>query len=400
MSAFKISAEDLAFRAACNAVVAENKRPLRRRIIERLAALAETSRLMAELEVEASIRGGNVFDQLMKEPRWQTLVAETVANTRDWGALPANGWWEKLLAKLPDVFASGDKPATRLVVAAVASVSVGGVGGWGGYKIADMQAGVKLKVTAEGTEIPVSLVPNKIEDVSIPVKVDLQAAPQPLVVDVSADVGDAYRKEMARIFAQLSQANTTLAELAKKPTGDAAQLAKLAEMESHLRKVSELQQKVVNDEIPQFSQQLQNVVNGGAGQRYEVTVDEGHPRILLVQSLDPAKVAYRKVNVELCLTSVTKPNGHAEVTYSIGEAGTQGSCSSKASRNEGSKLVEGVPDAVSIGDDNWMVAVHSVKRRFNGQGRATFSLRPDVPILARRPDGPQPRDVVTADTTD
>ncbi len=398
MSAYTISAYDLGFRAACNAAIAESKRPLRRRVIERLETSYETQKLIEQLGPLSSTAPGNsVFDLLAKDPRWQTLVAETVANTRGWGALPAkDGFWGKLLAILQSVIGSDDKPATRLVVAAVASASVGGLSG---YKLAELQPpdplDMKVKVTAQGTEIPVSFVlPKAVEGVSIPVRVDLQAKPQPLVVDVSADVGDAYKKEMGRIAAQLRQANATLDKLAQKPASDGAQLATLEEIASHLRDVSELQQQVVK-EIPQFSQQLQNVVAGGAGQRYEVNVDEGHPRILLVQSLHPTNLGYRKVNVELCLKSVSRPNGHAGVVYSIGEAGTQGSCSS----NPWKKLVEGVPEQVSIGVDNWMVAVHSVKRRF-GQGRATFSLRPDVPILARRPDGPEPRDAATANTTD
>ena len=66
------------------------------------------------------------------------------------------------------------------------------------------------------------------------------------------------------------------------------------------------------------------------------------------------------------------------VTYSIGVVkSAQRACSGNQN-----KLSEGQIQQWDLGKNEWTLAVHSVKRRLNGQGRATFSLRPSVPQIS------------------
>lgn len=383
MSAYRLSVHDLEFRAACNAAVAESKRPLRRRVMERLAASPDTHGLISGLLPRVSLApGGGLFELLAKEPQWQTLVAETAADTLEWNDLAERGvaFGERLHAVWRKFSQGDDQKALRYVVATVCSVVfAGSVDRATDGKVHEMVASirttligppapmdVKFQLSAEGTAIPVSFVP-VTEAASIPIKLDVQAQPRPIVVDIAAA---GYTKELAEVLHQLTQANLALADLAKKSGADASQFAKLGKMESHLRRVVDLQT---------------NMVEAGAGQRYDVTLDEDHPQTLLLQSLDPATGNYRAVDVVMCLEAVDKPNGPASARYSIGSADKAGGCSG------GQWIFEGKPQAKKTDVGDWMVAVRSVKRRLNGQGRATFSLRPDVPQL---------RKLVAADTTD
>jgi hypothetical protein len=147
----------------------------------------------------------------------------------------------------------------------------------------------------------------------------------------------------------------------KNPGVDVTQLAKsLKEIEERMGELVQLQE---------------HEVVAGAGQRYDVTVDEDRPRILLLQSIGPDAAGYHTVNVVVCLDSVETSNGTAKAHYWVGLA--DDGC--RPSR----EILEGKTQDASIGAEQWDVTVHSVKRRLNGRGRATFSLRPDVPQLRK-----------------
>ncbi len=373
MSAAEYSVNDLAFRAACNAAVPESKRPLRRRVMQRLAASPHTQALAIDLLPRVSPEPGHgLYDLLAADPRWQTLVAETVADTLGWDDLANRGisLGQRLLTILRKFFEGDAQHGARIVVA-----GLGLLGSfWLSIRIADDSlvlgpVELKLKVSAIGTvPVPATFGP------LAPVEVNVVPKPQPLVVDVrtgtqNACTANACRNELLRVVEQLGRTNQALAELAK-PGINPSQWATLGDMEGHLRNLVKLQT---------------DMVELNAGQPYDVPVDEDHPRLLLVRSLDPAAAGNDSVNVVVCLDAVEKKAGvKARAKYSIGRT-DQGGCS----RFEW--ITEGQIQSPPVGQDQWEVTVHSIKRRLNGQGRATLSLRPPVPHL---------RNVVTADTTD
>jgi hypothetical protein len=354
------SVNDLAFRAACNAATPESKHPLRRRVIARLAVAPETRALLTELQLRASSEPGRgVLDLLAVDPRWKTLVAETTADTLGWDDLAKKGgsWGQRLVTVCRKFLEGDDQHLARVAV---------GVTGLAGavllsVRIADgsMTLGpveVKLKLSADGGTIPVSFSP-RADGVSIPVELDVQTRPEPIVVDVRTG---GYKKELDVVLAQLADVRTTLVTQTNKP--DMTQLA------SHLKEIEERMGQVV--------QLQEHVVLAGAGQRYDVTVDEDRPKILLLQSLGPDATSYHAVNVVVCLDSVDTSKGAAKARYWVGPA--DGGCQS------GGQIAEGERQDASIEAQNdWDVTAHSVKRRLNGRGRATFSLRPDVPQLRK-----------------
>ena len=378
------SVNNLAFRAACNAAAAESKRPLRRRVIERLAALPDTRALISELQLRKSDAPGGLFDRLANDPCWKTLVAETTADALGWDDLASQGAsWGQRVATIWRKFMEGDdQHVARIVTATV--VSIGAV--WSGNQITDGEllrdvvlpiratlAGspeldMKFKLSVDGGTIPVSLAP-QTEGVLIPVKLEVQAKSEPIVVDVEAD---AYTKELGVVLAQLADVRTTLVTHMNKPGVDMTQLAE------HFKEIEERMGELV--------QLQEHEVVAGAGQRYDVTVDEGRHRILLLQSLGADPAGYHAVNVVVCLESVKTSNGPAKARYWVGLADL--GCQPGRSISEGEKQ-----DASIGAEKNWDVTVHSVKRRLNGRGRATFSLRPVVPQLRKAK-------TMTAGTTD
>jgi hypothetical protein len=339
-----LSVHDLAFRAACNAAAAESKRPLRRRVMQRLAASPDTQALIADLQpLVSAVPGGNLLELLASDTRWKTLVAETVADTLGWDDLMTRGasWGEYLSTIWRKLMAGDDQQVARIVLAVIAS--------WGVYRIADNAPiepiDVKFQVSANTNaiplSIPVSFVP-QTDGASLPVNLDLQTQSRPILLDVAV-------KQLRAVTAAEPGAATG-------PVVDTRKMEEqLGEIAARMRRIVELQGDI-------------------AGQRHEISLDEKRPRILLVQSLDPT-AGYSATNVELCLASVSQPNGPASVRYSIGEAGAQRACSGDR------RLSEGQFDRLLLGNSEWTVAVHSVKRRLNGQGRATFSLRPSVPQM-------------------
>lgn len=353
------SLNDLAFRAVCNAAAPEGKRPVRRRVIARLAAAPETSALMAELRPRASAEPGRgLFDLLANEPRWKTLVDETIADTLGWDDLAKKGgsWGQRLMTICRKFIEGDDQHLARIVVGVTGLASAVLLS----IRIADGSltlgpVDVKLKVSTYGGAIPVSLQPQ----IANPVKLTVQADSQPIVVDVQAD---AYTKELDVVLARLADVRTTLVTLTKNPSVDMTQLAKsLKDIEERMGELVQLQE---------------HEVVAGAGQRYDVTVDEDRPKILLLQSLGPDATRYHAVNVVVCLDSVDTSKGNAKAEYWVGSAdrGCQ----------PGQWISEGkTRDASISANKDWDVTVHSVKRRLNGRGRATFSLRPVVPQLRK-----------------
>ena len=358
MSTPVISVHDLAFRAACNTAAAESKRPLRRRVIERLAASPDTQALIANLQpLVAAIPGGDLFEVLANDARWKTLVAETVADTLGWDDLMTRGRsWGEYAATIWRKFSAGDdQHVARLVLMVIAS--------WGAYEVAADKSppkplDVKFQVSADTDaiplSIPVSFVP-RTDGASLPVKLDLQTDSKPIVLDIGV-------KQLREITA------------AEPGVATAPVVIDTRKMEEQLGEIAERMRRAV---------ELQADI---AGQRHEVPLDEKRTRILLVQPLDPA-AGLGVMNVELCLLSVN-PNGRS-VVYSIGEAEAQRTCSADRTLREGE--IQRV--VLGKGKSEWTVAVHSVKRRLNGQGRATFSLRPSVPQMSNL-------NVAASDTSD
>jgi hypothetical protein len=351
------SVHDLAFRAACNTAAAESKRPLRRRVLERLAASPDTQALIVNLQpLVAAIPNGDLFEVLANDARWKTLVAETVADTLGWDDLMTRGasWGEYLATIWRKFIAGDDQHVARMVLIVIAS--------WGIYEVADNNSpvkpiDVKFQLSADTNaiplSIPVSFVP-RTDGASLPVTLDLQAQAKPMVLDVAV-------KQSGEITVDAPGGTTAPVMVDTKKMED-----QLGEIAARMRRVVELQGDI-------------------AGQRHEISLDEKRPRILLVQPLDPA-AGESAMNVELCLASVNL-NGLASVAYSIVEAGTQRACSGDK------KLSEGQIQRLLLGKNEWTVAVHAVKRRLNGQGRATFSLRPSVPQIGNL-------NVAASDTSD
>lgn len=386
MSFQPISVWDLAFRAACNAAVVEGKRPVRRRVMARLAQMPETHDILRDLQLHASpLPGQSAFDLLGKDERWKTLVAETLADRLDWSDFARRGiaFGERVGTIWRKITGGADQQVARIVVATLTSVSLA----WyandraGGDLFQNMFVSirttlvgpsepleVKFKLSADNGTIPVTFVPTASGQ-SIPVKLELRTSGEPIVVDVGTKAHEVYGKELLQLTGQLRRGNESLAKLVDTAGFESGELAEqLAALQEQMRRVADLHTKVADQEFSGLGRKLQGIA---AVQHYDVRVDQNHPRVLLLQSFDHKAGEYRAVNVLLCLKALAKRRDQTTVTYWIAEADGQTTCASGDY-----KIEEGKSEPREVGPENWVVTVHSVKRRWNGEGQATFSLRP------------------------
>lgn len=132
-----LSPDNLAFRAACNEAAEVKNRPVRRRVIARLSKAADTRTVVNHVLrlLSHDLIDDHLFAvELAKNPSWQTLVAEQIAEERRWSDLfekyiskerikKLYEWCEPLLSKSFDQ----TRPATKVVSAALAAVLALGV---------------------------------------------------------------------------------------------------------------------------------------------------------------------------------------------------------------------------------------------------------------------------------
>jgi hypothetical protein len=218
----ELSSDSLEIRAAANASVSEEKRPIKKRVLRRVVSSAEFKRtsasiiasMVGQLGGPATTEGTadvllpkaverfqdseqlseDFFERLSKDREFSTLILEAVERERRWADLlqkdfkSFRDWLQSLLEK----FSSPNHPVSRTVSAVLLSgISLGIT-----YKVAvsldQKQFTIPVRVQLEGANqaISVALIPNGLSQTipirftaSDPVNLDLQVA-SPLAVQL------------------------------------------------------------------------------------------------------------------------------------------------------------------------------------------------------------------------
>jgi hypothetical protein len=241
------TAQSLEFRAAANASVPPEKRPIRSRVLSRLRDSADFTRsfvpllkdcMKAGLEDEAILAAFSTA--LAADPRFQTLVLEAIEQDRKWGDLFQKGfhsWLDRIHSVVEKLFDTSH-PVSRLT----ASVLLSGTSLFAGYKaihyavpeIAPKEIAIPIRAIPQGSpgglKIPVVASPQPLSvrpEAAGPLKVDVTTGTvlpidlQPILKQVSA-VGDPQRQESAvyyylqdeKIEERVRKLESTLPELA------------------------------------------------------------------------------------------------------------------------------------------------------------------------------------------
>lgn len=79
-----LNADNLWFRAACHGAVDDSLRPVKARVIRRLAADPESSSISQTVAAATGPTPEQFSSALVADPRWRTIVAESVARERRW----------------------------------------------------------------------------------------------------------------------------------------------------------------------------------------------------------------------------------------------------------------------------------------------------------------------------
>lgn len=172
------SPDRLAFRAACNAVVTEAKRPLSRRVIARVLTHPDAKTCFDELPVRPD---KDFYELLIESESWRTLVAETV----DFDVRRAErvarfkeflGW---LVEKIKKITEEGPALAKGAAVAASCVLTVA---------VLQTKDAIKIPVVISGAEDakPVVFTP-KLDNDGIPIKLKASADPAKVSLAVNTD---------------------------------------------------------------------------------------------------------------------------------------------------------------------------------------------------------------------
>jgi hypothetical protein len=125
---------NLAFRAACNGAVRPEERPIRGRVIMRIAAEVKKTPTLLD-RVLSKLPEGPIDDhlfavELAKDPSWQTLVSEFVASEREWNDLLKKSLepehWKKVvdwIKSFSHKAGDGERPEVKLASALLVTIT-------------------------------------------------------------------------------------------------------------------------------------------------------------------------------------------------------------------------------------------------------------------------------------
>lgn len=246
------SSDNLAFRAACNAVADPDLRPLKKRVIERLCQDREAKALFRGLwqDVGNDQNGQQVeafFRILANNSAWQTLVNEAVGREKSWLDLLRSKYFITDPAKFLDWFVAfaeklWDKhhPAARTATSIALSLSTLFIVHHYERPVYDeLTLPIRAIFTGDQPSIPVSLLPStdgnpvrvvlapsvggppvKVDfvpsndgkgiPVALHVEPDSKAVKVQFVADGGIDGGNEYKDALNSLVTQLNKANNSL----------------------------------------------------------------------------------------------------------------------------------------------------------------------------------------------
>lgn len=205
------SIKTLEFRAACNEAVNEAYRPVKRRVLARIAASQDGQRIIyaawlnnQRVSATQGDSAARVSQTLVQDPGWRTLVREEVERERYWGDLIHGRFkavWDRL-SSLLEKLRDHQHPVARGTTSAILAV----LALWIPYKIdptavKDLTQPIRFIITGEaqpvhaqlvtegdGRVIPVTFAPRIDPDV-LPLQFTSSQAVVPFTVGVASTSG-------------------------------------------------------------------------------------------------------------------------------------------------------------------------------------------------------------------
>jgi hypothetical protein len=225
--------EDVRFRAACNDVVESGARPVKRRVVRRLAESAEARAIWDGLVAASPVETvGPLFQALTGDTRWKTLVIEHVDAERRWADVRQGAFkdaWDRVRSAVEKACGEGGHAIAR-------SSALGLAGGmslfmsyrWAGSPTLELPikptlSQVTVQMPKEPVPIPIKLV--AADGQAIPISLLPAAADRSIRIDTTLS-GDGLQP-LARIAASAGRSEAGLGRVVARLDALTAQAEKL-----------------------------------------------------------------------------------------------------------------------------------------------------------------------------
>jgi hypothetical protein len=424
----------LAFRAACNSALDPSRRPVKRRVIERLSNSSEARDLFERLwqSTTNSVPGSRseiFFKLLAGDILWQTKVAEEVARENSWKDLSNikffkdkfRDWVSSLLEKL----GSKEHPAARALTAATLGfslvVAVKLVSPPDTLTIPVRVAasydskGEPISIKFGGDSVKVNLAPVTDDATKTQVPIQLQIIPDktPVHVNVvsdgnlggkSVDALAVMTKKLDSSNVALRNAAANLSSIAQQPIhSDLTNLRaglegvsrdvslttarlddvnrRLAEIKSSYEAQSKEEVSTSMNEVQDIDQRLKILARASANQRgtFEMTFLENTARPVFLPHFDPASGQESSKAVVINVHDI-RGVGKSKIA-NIGHE-SEGS-SDPAIGSAGALQAYHEGERLPFDSEPWSITVASIEKHWYGKGSVILRFTPESSAIPR-----------------
>lgn len=426
-------ANQLAFRAVCNSAIDPSRRPLKKRVIERLSDSPEAKDLYRTHWVSASHLQGsqpeNFFKLLGSDILWQTKVAEEVESERSWKDL-SNGkffgkfrdWTSALFEKL----AGKEHPAARALTAATLGLSlvvaIKSVGPVDTLTIPvsvvatyDKKAApITLKLAGDSVKVNLEPVTDSIAKTQVPIQ--LQLIPDKTAVPINfvsgGESGGRPKDALTEVTKKLESSNVVLRQaaasldlMAKQPVhSDLTKLyanldsvsqnvfqtrsklddvnRTLAELKTSYETQSREQVLTSKNEGQNIDQKLKILARASANQRdaFDMSFQENTCRTVLLPHFDPDSGQETSIVAGIDVRGIREDGKSRTVNI---DRRTEGSCDPAVVAGPSHDYSEG--KRIPLNPEPWNLTVISIERNWYGRRSATLRFTPESSAIPNNP---------------
>jgi hypothetical protein len=402
---------ELAFRTACNAAVAASSRPIKRRVIHRLAESAEAQRVFSFVWMSAEKKEPPIephfFEELTKSQLWSTLVVEAIAEERKWGDIfsPAefsgnldrlHAFWEKCFGKdasaLTKVASTAAAGAGSLAIATQFNPNV----------LHTITLPIEVELKGDSTPLPVRFVVDSKGDsipitfkgpdgaTTIPVRFEASVNDKPLKLHFESDTKDDRTPAAALnlVASRLDQTNTSITTTAAQLTNlvkltsngnSEALLDRLGEVSSQVHQLTDAFNRAVATQMA-ISQKQGDAVTANLNlfakttivpYRYRLTqLRPNSIQTVVIPTIEPTDGTAGSAKITLC---TGKMDSEHRVQLKIFDAFNDKPCG-RIPANQWTPTPAG--SDVRTDDRLWIATVNSVDHHWYGNPSATVTLSP------------------------
>jgi hypothetical protein len=411
---------ELAFRAACNEGAPPASRPVKPRVIDRIAHGPDAHDVFQQAWDQATSRGLETptdinrlfYESVVKNPMWATLVAEQIAAEVKWKDLFASDGLQSLYDRGSALFEKFTNRKEHPAAATATRVVVAISGLWGvNVAFPEQLQAVTLPIRAsligEEGKLPITFSPqldDQDKPVHIPFVLDADTTSrmklvfdtEPVKVRFAFDDADAISPSAAleTLATELGKTNDTLglaaermktlAESTSKPSS--APLSTLTAIRDSVQGLHSAYVKNSREEalaadmrVREMADKLQQLTTVTVPQLQEVKLHANSSESIVLASFSRETGEPEFLTVKMCTGEIGLDDIgdfiRLEVLPQGAGASSQSRCNARSKRHEGSQL--DIP--------GWNITFSSIHRRWYGGGDVTATIRQvaEIPLVRK-----------------